>query len=80
MGQRRSKTTGKTNYNEAKGFKREFLESQKGQYNPTNNRLKFTDAADAYMQHRLVAAGTVRLEKDRLRALKRLLAQIPSPI
>ena len=75
------KTTGRTNYNQAKEFKREFLELLKGQYNPTNDRLKFTDAADSYMQHRLVAAsaGTVRLEKERLRALKRLLAQITIP-
>jgi integrase len=81
VGQWRSKTTGKTAYNEAKAFKREFLESLQSQYNPTNDRLKLTDAADAYMEHRLVAAsaGTVRLEKERLRALKRLLAQITIP-
>jgi len=74
----RSKTTGKTNYNDAKEFKREFMRSLKGQYNPSNDRLRFTDAADAYIQHRQVAAaaGTVRLEKERLRALKKLLAQI----
>lgn len=50
----------------------------KGQYNPRNDRLKFTEAADAYIEHRGVAAsaGTVRLEKERLRALKKLLAQI----
>jgi integrase len=77
-GQWRSKTTGKTNYNDGKEFKREFLESLKGQYNPSNDRLKITEAADAYIEHRLVAAaaGTVRLEKERLRALKKLLAQI----
>src|ERR1041385_8728854 len=77
-GQWRSKTTGKTNYNDAKEFKRLFMESLKGQYNPSNDRLKFTDAADAYVQHRTVAAaaGTVRLEKERLRALKKLLAKI----
>jgi integrase len=78
-GQWRSKTTGKTNYNKAKEFKREFLESLKGQqYNPSNDRMRFTDAADAYIEHRIVAAadGTVRLEKERLRALKKLLAQI----
>ena len=40
-GQWRSKTTGKTNYNDAKEFKREFLKSLKGQYNPSNDRLKF---------------------------------------
>jgi integrase len=78
-GQWRSKTTGKTNYNNAKEFKREFLESLKGQqYNPSNDRMRFTDAAKAYIEHREVAAaaGTVRLEKERLRALKKLLSQI----
>src|SRR5436190_1657299 len=78
-GQWRSKTTGKTNYNKAKEFKREFLESLQGrQYDPSNDRLRFTDAADAYIEHRAVAAaaGTVRLEKERLRALKKLLTQI----
>src|SRR5437660_5556532 len=66
-GQWRSKTTGKTNYNDAKEFKREFAESLKGQYDPTNDRLKFADAADAYMRHRQVAAalGSVRPEKER---------------
>jgi integrase len=77
-GQWRSKTTGKTNYNDAKEFKREFLKSLKGPYNPSNDRLKFAEAADAYMEHRGVAAGegTVRLEKERLRAVKKLLAKI----
>src|SRR3954454_18353657 len=78
LGQWRSKTTGKTNYNDAKQFKGVFIESLKGQYNPSNDRLKFIEAADAYIEHRGVAAaaGTVRLEKERLRALKKLLAQI----
>ena len=77
-GQWRSKTTGKTQYNEAKQFKAAFIESLKGQYNPSNDRMRFTDAADAYIQHRAVAAaaGTVRLEKERLRAMKKLLARI----
>jgi hypothetical protein len=77
-GQWRSKTTGKTNYNDAKEFKRCFMDSLKGQYNPSNDRLKFTEAADAYIEHRRVAAaaGTVRLEEERLRALKKLLAKI----
>jgi hypothetical protein len=54
------------------------MQSLKGQYNPSNDRLKFTEAANVYIEHRLVAAaaGTVRLEKERLRALKKLLAQI----
>jgi len=80
-GQWHSKTTGKTNYNDAKEFKREFMESLKGRYNPSNDRLRFTDAADAYIEHRKVAAaaGTLRLETERLRAVKRLLAQIGGP-
>src|SRR5205814_3732236 len=43
-----------------------------------NDRLKFTEAADLYISHRTVAAakGTVRLEKERLRAVKKLLAKI----
>jgi hypothetical protein len=50
VGQWRSKTTGKTNYNEAKAFKREFLESLKGQYNPTNDRVKFTVRRMAWLR------------------------------
>jgi integrase len=74
----RPKTTGLTNYNDAKQFKKTFLESLKGSYNPSNDRLKFSDAADAYIEHRKVAAseGTVRLEKERLRAVKKLLPKI----
>ena len=77
-GQWRSKTTGTTNYNDAKQFKGVFMESLRGHYNPSNDRLKFTEAADLYIAHRSVAAasGTVRLEKERLRAAKKLLAQI----
>jgi integrase len=77
-GEWRSKTTGKTTYNDAKEFKSQFLELLKGPYNPSNDRLKFSEAADAYMEHRNVSAsaGTFRLEKERLRPLKKLLAQI----
>lgn len=57
-----------------------FMESLKGKYNPSNDRLRFTEAADMYIEHRSVAAaaGTVRLEKERLRAAKKLLSQIAS--
>lgn len=74
----RSKTSGTTNYNDAREVKRALLESLRGQYNPSNDRLKFADAADAYVQHRQVASstGTQRLEKERLRALKKLFLQI----
>lgn len=77
-GQGRSKTTGNTSYNDAKEFKREFLESLKKRYDPSKDRVKFADAADAYIEHRKVSAaeGTVRLEKERLRALKKTLAKL----
>lgn len=80
-GQWHSKTTGTTTYNEAKPFRREFLDELKKNYVPTNDRLRFSDAADAYIKHReiSVAPGTVRLEKERLRALKKCLAQIANP-
>lgn len=51
-GQWRSKTTGATSYNEAKEFKKEFMKSLNGRYDPSNDRLKFTEAADAYIEHR----------------------------
>jgi len=51
-GQWRSKTTGTTSYNEAKEFKKEFMKSLNGRYDPSNDRLKFTEAADAYIEHR----------------------------
>ena len=54
------------------------MESLKGQYNPDNDRLRFTEASDSYINHRLVAVsvGTVRLERERLKAMKKLWAQI----
>ena len=80
-GQWHSKTTGTTAYNDAKEFKRQFLGALTGRYDPGNDRLKFAEAADSYIQYReaAVAAGTVRLEKERLRALKKLLAQLAGP-
>jgi integrase len=80
-GQWRSKTTGKTNYNDAKEFKGKFRDSlDEGDYNPSNDRLRFSEAADRYIEHRKVHAsgGTVRLEKERLRALRKLLGSIAS--
>ena len=78
-GKWRSKTTEKTNYNDAKEFKARFTENLgTGKYSPTNDRIKFVDAAESYIRHREVSAadGTVRLEKERLRALTRVLAQL----
>jgi len=80
-GRWRGKTTGLKVYNEAKEFRRLFLESLEGNYDPSNDRMRFVAAADAYMQHREVsaAAGTLRLEKERLRAAKKLIARITGP-
>jgi integrase len=81
-GKWRSKTTEKTNYNDAKEFKARFTENLgTGKYNPGNDRTKFVEAAGSYIRHREVsaAAGTVRLEKERLRALTRVLAQLAGP-
>jgi integrase len=77
-GKRKSRTTGCKEYNQAKKAKSDFTDQLKGEYDPGNDRLLFTAAADAYIQHReiSVAAGTVRLEKERLRALKRVLGKI----
>ena len=47
-GKWRSRTTGKTNYNEAKTARAEFLEVLgKGRYSPSNDRLDFTVATEA---------------------------------
>lgn len=80
-GRWRSKTTGETAYNRAKEVKRQFLEALSGQYDPNNDRLRFSEAAGAFLQHRVVSVspGTQRLEKERLRALARVLGQIAPP-
>ncbi len=81
-GKWRSRTTGKTNYNEAKTARAEFLEVLgKGRYSPSNDRLDFTVATAAFTKHRQisVSAGTQRIERERLTAIKRVLRAIASP-
>lgn len=75
-GKRKSKSTNTKIYNDAMKTRAAFLELLKGSYDPTNDRLKLSEAADAYMAHRRIAvsAGTIRLEKERLRQLLRVFA------
>ncbi len=77
-GQGRSRTTETKLYNDAKIVKAKFLESLKTSYQPSNDRMRFDVASESYMMHRKVSAsaGTLRLESERLRALKKLLAVI----
>ncbi len=68
-GKWRSKTAETDCYDDAKKFKREFIENiGKGKYNPSNDRTRFVDAAESYIRHRVVsvAKGTLRLERERL--------------
>ncbi len=81
-GKWRSRTTGKTNYNEARTARAEFLEALgSGQYSPSNDRLDFNSAAELFTIHRRisVSAGTQRIERERLIAIKRVLRAIASP-
>src|SRR5579863_4064901 len=81
-GKWRSRTTGKTNYNEAKTARTEFLEALgNGRYSPSNDRLDFNSAAEVFTKHRRisVSAGTQRIERERLAAIKRVLRAIVSP-
>jgi integrase len=80
-GRWRSKTSGTTVYNDAKTVRKQFLESLIGNYDPSNDRMRFADAALAYMEHRKVsvAAGTVTLETERLVAVNKLLSRIAPP-
>ena len=79
-GQWKSKSTGSKLYNEAKEVKKAFLKSLEGSYKPGNDRLRFSEAAASYLQHRKVSVspGTVQLEKERLRAIQKLLSKFTS--
>ena len=76
-GQWRSKSSGCTAYNEAKEIKKAFLKSLEGCYSPSNDRLRFSEAADLYLQHRKVSVseGTLQIERERLKAIHRLLVK-----
>jgi hypothetical protein len=60
----------------------EFLEVLgKGRYSPSNDRLDFNAATEAFTKHRQisVSAGTQRIERERLTAIKRVLRAIAIP-
>jgi hypothetical protein len=73
-GTKRSFTTGTKDYNEAKKKRAAAVRDLDQGRAPSNSgRKRFMLAADEYIAHReaTVSAGTVRLEKERLRALKK---------
>src|SRR4051812_25917651 len=78
-GKKRSFTTGTKDYNEAKKKRAAAVrELDQGRAPSNNGRKRFMLAADEYIAHReaTVAAGTVRLEEERLRALKKKIGTV----
>jgi len=78
-GKWRPKSTGKKLIKDAKPVKEAFLKALgTGRYTPGNDRMKFIDASGMYIKHRevSVAAGTLRLEKERLKQLQRLITKL----
>ncbi|MGI9074179.1 MAG: tyrosine-type recombinase/integrase [Bryobacteraceae bacterium] len=73
-GKKRSFTSGTKDYNQAKKKRAAALrELQEGRALTDSGRRRFELAADEYIAHRqsTVSPGTVRLEKERLKPLKR---------
>jgi integrase len=78
-GKKRSFTTGTKDYNQAKKIRAEAVRNlQHGKPPNDSGRKHFESAAAEYINHReaTVSAGTVRLEKERLRSLKRILGNV----
>ncbi len=78
-GRRQSFTTGTKDYNEAKKLRAAAVRDlQAGKMPSDSGCRRFEATADEYIKHReaTVAAGTVRLEKERLRPLKRILGNV----
>ncbi len=78
-GKKRSFTTETKDYNEAKKKRAQaVLELQQGKAPTRAGSKRFEATADEYMKHReaTVSAGTVRLEKERLKPLKRILGNV----
>jgi integrase len=74
-GKKRSFTTGTKDYNLAKKIRASALRDlQLGKQPVDSGRKRFEPTADEYISHReaTVSAGTVRLEKERLKPLKRI--------
>jgi integrase len=78
-GKKRSFTTGTKDYNQAKKTRAAAVrELEQGRVPNDSGRKRFEAAADEYIKHRerTVAAGTVRLEKERLKPLKRIIGNV----
>jgi hypothetical protein len=73
-GKKRSFTTATKDYNEAKKKRAHAIaELEQGKPPADSGRKRFESAASQYIEHRkaTVAAGTLRLEQERLRPLQR---------
>jgi integrase len=78
-GKKRSFTTETKDYNEAKKKRAEAVrELEQGNAPTRSGSKRFEATADEYIRHReaTVSAGTVRLEKERLKPLKRVLGNV----
>jgi integrase len=78
-GKKRSFTTETKDYNEAKKKRAQAIRDlQQGKPPSDTNLKRFEQTADEYIKHRenTVSAGTVRLEKERLKPLKRVLGNV----
>ena len=78
-GKKRSFTTETKDYNEAKKKRAQAIRDlQQGKPPSDTNLKRFEPTADEYIKHRecIVSAGTVRLEKERLKQLKRVLGNV----
>lgn len=78
-GKKRSFTTGTKDYNKAKQKRAEAVRDlQQGKSPSDSGRKRFESVADDYIKHReaTVSAGTVRLEKERLKALKKIVGNV----
>jgi hypothetical protein len=78
-GKKRSFTTGTKDYNQAKKIRAEAVRNLQQGKPPTDSaRKRFESTAEEYIKHReaTVSAGTVRLEKERLKPLKRILGNV----
>ena len=78
-GRKRSFTSGTKDYNEAKKKRAAAVRDLQQGRAPSDSGLKrFESVADEYIKHReaTASAGTVRLEKERLKPLKRVIGNV----
>jgi hypothetical protein len=78
-GKKRSFTTGTKDYKEAKKIRSNAItEIEKGRTPDNSGRKRLELVSDEYIAHRqaTVSAGTVRLEKERLKPLKKVLGNV----